>query len=227
MPRTKRACVAGHCYHVLNRGNRRARVFHEPGDYAAFLSLALEAKARTTLRVLAWCLMPNHFHLVLWPRADTDISRFMHWLMTTHVRRYHRRHETEGRLWQGRFKAFPIEKDEHLLTVLRYVERNPLRSALVRSAEEWPWSSLRARLGSARASLLDAGPLAMSRDWRVLVDRPLTAGELERIRLCNRRERPYGDEAWTIRTAIDLGLESSIRKKGSSQGRSLVLDIEH
>ena len=99
------------------------------------------------MRLLAWCLMPNHFHLVLWPHGDGDLSRWMQWLLTSHVRRYHRHYHGSGHVWQGRFKAFPIEEDEHLWTVLRYVERNALRANLVRRAEDWPWSSAAALKG--------------------------------------------------------------------------------
>src|SRR5207245_8929901 len=127
MPRTARAAVGGVCYHVLNRGNARRTIFHKPADFDAFVQAARRASELVSMRVLAWCLMPNHFHLVLWPEGDLDLSRWMHRLMNTHVRRYHRHYHGSGHVWQGRVKAFPIEADEHLLTVLRYVERNPLR----------------------------------------------------------------------------------------------------
>ena len=147
MPRTARASAGNYCYHVLNRGNARQEVFHKPEDYAAFLRLMAEANERPqgpSMRILAYCLMPNHFHLVLWPRDDGDLSRWMQWLLTSHVRRYHRHYGGSGHVWQGRFKAFPIQKDDHLLAVLRYVERNPLRarSLAVRKAERWPGSSV-------------------------------------------------------------------------------------
>ncbi len=129
MPRTTRAAVGGYCYHVIHWGNRRAEVFHHEGDYHAFVRLLRQACARVQLRVLAYCLMPNHFHLVAWPVADDHLARWMDWLLTTHVRRYHRQYGTCGHVWQGRFRAFPIEQDMHLLTVLRYVERNGMSSA--------------------------------------------------------------------------------------------------
>jgi putative transposase len=116
MARTARASVGGVCYHVLNRGNARGGVFHKKEDYAAFLDLMEEASARLPMRSLAWCLIPSHFHLVLWPHGDGDLSRWMQWLMTSHVRRYHRHYHSSGHVCQGRFKAFPIEEDEHLGT---------------------------------------------------------------------------------------------------------------
>src|SRR5579859_7984251 len=119
MPRTARASVGGYCYHVLNRGNARAEVFHNPQDYEAFLRILAEASVRIPMRLVAHCLMPNHFHLAVWPREDGDLSRWMHWVLTTHVRRYLRCYNSSGHVWQGRFKAFPIQEDAHLLAVLR------------------------------------------------------------------------------------------------------------
>ena len=108
MPRTRRASQGGYCYHVLNRGNARRTVFHKDGDYVSFLKLLHQAGERTPIRLLSYCLMPNHFHLAVWPRNDGDLSDFMQWLLTAHVRRYHRHYHSTGHVWQGRFKAFPI-----------------------------------------------------------------------------------------------------------------------
>src|SRR5262245_52345083 len=96
MPRTARADVGGFCYHVINRGNRRAQVFHKDADYAAFAKVLRQGCARFGMRVLAYCLMPNHFHLALWPREDGDLGVWMQWLLTTHVRRYHRHYRSSG-----------------------------------------------------------------------------------------------------------------------------------
>ena len=128
MPRTARASAGHICDHVLNRGNARADVFHRRGDYQAFVDLLGLACNRLPMRMLAYCLMPNHFHLALWPYQDEDLSRWMQWLLTAHVRHSHRHYQSSGHIWQGRFKAFPIQQDQHLLTVLRYIERNPLRA---------------------------------------------------------------------------------------------------
>ena len=131
MPRTGRRLAAGHCFHVLNRGNARAEVFHKEADYHAFVKLIRSACARISMRVLAFCIMPNHFHIVVWPETDDALSDWMQWLLTTHVRRYHKHYHSSGRVWQGRFKAFPIATDDHVLTVLRYAERNPVRAGLI------------------------------------------------------------------------------------------------
>jgi putative transposase len=203
MPRTARASVGGICYHAINRGNRRAEVFHNLADYQSFIELMERACARLPMRVVGYCLMPNHFHLVLWPHEDGDLSRWMQWLLTCHVRRYHRINGTDGRVWQGRFKAFPIEQDEHLLRVLRYVERNPLRANLVARAEQWPWSSLR-RHHAAPGE--DDVPIRIPQDWETIVNRPETEAELKALRRSVNRQSPFGKAAWREDMANRLGL---------------------
>ena len=141
MPRAARGLVGGQVYHVLNRGNSRVNVFHKPEDFAAFIDLICEARQRYPVKVLAYCLMTNHFHLVVRPDEGSDLSSWMRWLMTSHVRRYHRHYGTSGHIWQGRFKSFIVEDDGHLLSVMRYVEGNPVQAQMVKSARDWPWSS--------------------------------------------------------------------------------------
>lgn len=213
MPRTARASLGGWCYHVVNRGNARAEVFHKHADYAAFVKLLAQASERLPMRLLGYCLMPNHFHLVLWPHNDGDLSRWMQWLLTAHVRRYHRHHGGSGHVWQGRFKAFPIQEDEHYLAVLRYIERNPLRAKLVRNSENWQWSSLRQRFATAE-SILANGPLPIPSTWLKLVHEPQTEAELAALRTSIQRGTPFGGPRWTKRAALELGLESSLRPRG-------------
>jgi putative transposase len=213
MPRTARASVGGLWYHALNRGNRHATVFHKPGDYDAFVEAMAGASARLPVDLLAFCLMPNHFHLLIRPHGDGDLGRWMQWLLTAHARRYHQHHGTSGHVWQGRFKAFPAQDDEHLTTVLRYVERNPVRAELVSQAEHWKWSSLPGWL-SGDPLLWRGEPQVRRRDWLTRVNDPLSAGDLERLRRSVTRGRPYGTEPWTRATAERLGLESCLRPRG-------------
>ena len=218
MPRTARATVGGVCYHVINRANGRARIFHDADDYRAFERLLAAASKRHTVRLIAYCLMPNHFHLVVIPDGDGDLSRWMQWLMTSHVRRHHRRYGTDGRLWQGRYKAFAVQDDRHLVTVLRYVERNPLRANLVSRAEAWPWSSLARRATGGRASLLGDPPFPLPADWLAFVNSAETAAELESLRRSVNRERPFGDATWQAETARRLGLVHTMRPRGRPPG---------
>ena len=164
------------------------------------------------MRILAYCLMPNHFHFVLWSYVDGDISRWVHWLLTAHTKRHHRIKGTSGRIWQGRFKAFPIQQDGHLLTVMRYVERNPLRANLVQSAADWHWSSISRT--HTHQGLKAQGPLPTPNNWLEWVDKPHTHAETEALRRCTAKNAPFGSTAWTQTTAQDLGLQSSLRSRG-------------
>jgi putative transposase len=206
MPRTARSIAPEYCYHVLNRGNKRAQIFHEPADYGQFLALIARAQERLELPILAACLMPNHIHLVIQPRGASDLARWMHWVFTTHVRWHHAKYATTGRVWQGRFKAFAIQADHHLLTVMRYVERNALRAKLVERAEDWRWGSLAWRRTSGAIALADS-PRPLPPYWRQLVNEPQTHAEISEIRTCVNRQRPFGAQDWvaTQAKALDVG----------------------
>jgi putative transposase len=215
MPRRLRVSTGGYAYHVLNRAVGRVRIFAKQRDYEAFEEVIGQAKARLPMRVLAWCVMPTHWHFVLWPRGDGDLSEFMRWLTVTHTQRWHAAHRTAGTgpLYQGRFKSFPIQ-DDHLLTVLRYVERNPLRAKLVRQADAWRWSSLWHRVHGGEGELLDDSPLALPRRWRQFVQSPQTEMELTALRRSVVRGAPFGEATWQERTAKRLGLQSTLRARG-------------
>ena len=170
MGRAKRAEDGGAVFHVLNRANARATIFQTPEDYAAFERVLQEAVERVGMRVLAYCVMPNHWHLVVWPRQDGDLSKFMGWLTLTHTQRWHASHGTvgTGHLYQGRFKSFPMQADEHFLTVCRYAERNALRANLVSLAEDWRYGSLYHRLQKTEfaQAVLSEWPVPQPRQWR-------------------------------------------------------------
>lgn len=163
MPRPRRTAPGGLVYHVLNRANSRRKIFEGSGDYLAFERILVEMTMRVPMRVLAWCLMPNHWHLVLWPKEDGHLSDFMRLVTLTHTQRWHahRGSAGTGHLYQGRFKSFVVQDSTHFLTVCRYVEANALRAGLVRRAEDWRWSSL-----SRRHTGLDGG-LACTEPWPV------------------------------------------------------------
>ena len=214
MPRTARAVIPGYCYHLVNRANQRAQIFHSAEDYSQFLALIARAQDRLELPILALCLMPNHVHMVVQPKAVTDLARWTHWTFTTHVRWYHARYASTGRVWQGRFKAFPSQSDHHLLTVMRYVERNALRANLVERAEDWEWGSLGWRSAAQPPVMLAPPPVSLPTYWRHLVNEPQTDAELEAIRACVNRQRPFGSEEWVRKQARELDLEGSLAPIG-------------
>lgn len=218
MGRPQRLAAGGVIYHVLNRAAGRRRIFEQPGDYSAFETVLAEAHERMPMRTLAYCLMPDHWHLVLWPHKDGDLSKFVSWFTLTHTQRWHAWHGTTGtgHLYQGRFKAFPVQADEHFLTLCRYVERNALRAGLVARAEDWPWCSLRRHSPGSVPQLacLGAWPVERPSDWLTWVNQPQTAAELEVLRSCVARGRPFGADPWIKRTARRLGLEGTLRPRG-------------
>lgn len=214
MPRTSRAVVANYYYHVINRGNDQAVRFHDRVDYAEFLWLLAEARDHVELPIVGCCLMPNHLHLVVQPQDADDLASWTHWLFTTHARRYHKKYGSTGRVWQGRYKAFPIQGDRHFLTVLRYVERNALRSNLVDRAQDWAWGSLNWRARASPPIALAPSPIALPVDWASVVNEPHTEEELAAIRNSVNRQSPFGEREWVAETAVRLGLEQTIAPLG-------------
>jgi len=218
MPRRLRVATGGLAFHVLNRRVARLPLFEKPGDYAAFENILQETYDRTGIRIAAYCLMPNHWHLVLWPRQDGDLSEALRWLTVTHTQRWHAHRQTAGTgpVYQGRFKSFPVQTDEHFLAVARYVERNALRAKLVARAEEWRWSSLwRRSQGNLKLmTFLSEWPVEQPRQWITWVNSPDTGAELKALRENVNRGRPFGNEAWVARIANRLGLDSTLRPRG-------------
>ncbi len=224
MPRRTRIASGGLVFHVMNRAVRRGLLFTDRDDYAAFEHTLFEALHRVPLRLLAYCAMPNHWHLVLWPDEDHHLSAFMHWLTTTHAQRWHRYYGTggTGALYQGRFKSVPIQTDKHLFWACRYVERNPLRAGLVERAEHWRWSSLWRMTNNCDEQFAGTWPILRPRDWTDYVNRPQTEAEIEALRSGIRWGVPVGDEDWQLETAARLKLPP----QPPTIGRPPVHDIE-
>lgn len=198
MPRKARIDRGDLCYHVLNRGNERQAVYRTEAEYASFLQLLQRAKARLPMRVLAFCLMPNHFHLCLWPYHDGDLGRFMQWLTTAHVAQFRKTNPGVGHVWQGRFKAFPVQLGVHLFRVLRYIERNPVRAKLAQGAREWPWSS------ASQVPKLEIAewPVPKPKDWidSLSIEQPVE--ELEALQQCVLGSSPFGELDWIARERL-------------------------
>lgn len=218
MVRVARVDVGGHVYHVLNRAVGRLQIFDGSEDYNLFVALLQEAKEMTDMRILAYVLMPNHWHLLLYPEKDGDMGNFMHWLTNAHTRRVHAFTETigTGPLYQGRYKSFLTKTDTHLLTVLKYIERNPVRAKLARRVELWRWGSAWLRLYGTpnQWKLLSELPVALPRDYRVWINTPDTEKDLESLRVSVNRGAPYGNARWVAQMVDTYKLASTIRRPG-------------
>jgi len=218
MPRIHRVDVANTVYHIINRANARLRIFNTNEDYQLFEEVLEEAREKFGMRILAYCIMPNHWHFVLYPATDGDLQIFMRWLTMTHAQRWHSQNKTigSGHLYQGRYKSFPVQTNEYLLQLFRYVERNALRAKLVKKAEQWRWASLfRREKGTAKEKkLLSHWPIDVPYDYLDLVNAPQTGTELESLRYCVNKGKPFGGENWTRKMIDKFNLASTLKNPG-------------
>lgn len=218
MPRITRVATGNTIYHVINRANGRTRIFHTIRDYKHFESILEDGKDIVDMRILAYCIMPNHWHLVLYPKNDTDLSEYMHWITTTHVRQ--RRTKTKsvghGHLYQGTYKSFPVQTNEYAYQLIRYVEQNPFRAKLVAKAEKWHWSSLwRREQGSEREKKLLSGlPIELPDDYLKRVNTLPHTQVLDTIRTSVNKGVPLGTERWIRMMVKKFGIESTLRNPG-------------
>ena len=216
MPRPLRQIPDNSVQHVLNRGNRRAAIFHQEADYERFTNLLADASERVPMRLLAFCLMPNHWHLVVWVKRGDQLSAYMQWLASLHVQQHHRTYGTRGlgHLYQARYRNFIVEHESYLYSVLRYVEANARTGNLVQRAQDWRWSSA-ARVGSADGrALLSDWPAPRPRNWIDYLTNGIPKEELLRLRESARRGTPYGSDSWVEIMAETYGLQSTLASRG-------------
>ncbi len=218
MGRSLRQATGDVIYHVINRSNGRFKIFRKDADYTAFEKILEEAHKKYPIRILAYCLMPNHWHLLLKPYKTGDLSVFMRTLTLTHTQRWHAHYHRVGygHLYQGRFKSFPVEEDEYFIQAARYIESNPLRAELVKKAQDWHWSSLWRRLKGDKGekALLSSWPIPAPKNYVKLLNKQQEEKELELIRLSVNKGKPYGEDSWIIKIAQKLGLNSTLRGRG-------------
>ena len=207
MPRIPRGQSTGVSLHVLNRSNDRSAIFRSSADYTVFIDLLRRTKEAIPLPIYAFAVMPNHFHILL--QATESLSAFMQKWTTAHVRNHHVRHGGSGHIWQGRFKSFPVQTDEHFLTVARYVLRNPVRAGLALHPGDWPWSSLRHR------HLIDSWPLPLPPNWHEWLETPCSQGELVTLRRSVRRRTPFGAPGWQQEVTAGTGYFSGAKTEAA------------
>ena len=223
MGRLARTIDDGLVFHAINRGNNRADVFGDDGDRIAFLEALGKTKDRYPLRLFGYCVMTNHFHLLLRPEAGQSISRILQSLTVAHTWRYHKRHHSSGHVWQGRFKSPVVQDDDHLLVVLRYIEANPLRAKMVADLADHRWSSFLHHGMGQDDPLLSPFPeweqlgrteAERRRRWRAKVRAVPSEAELTVVRSSLRSGRPFGAQDWTKRIAQRLKIDLTSRPRG-------------
>jgi putative transposase len=219
MARLARIVVPDVPHHVTQRGNRGQPVFFSDADYAAYRDLLSAACAAAGVRCTAWCLMPNHVHLVLTPSDPDGLRAALGEAHRRYSRRINEAHGWTGYLWQGRFASYPMDA-AHLMTAVRYVELNPVKAGLCARAEDWRWSSARAHIGGIGDGLTDRDGLAgVHRNWRAMLRHGLEAGDLApeaeaALETAMRTGRPWGDAGFVERLERETGRTLARRKPG-------------
>ena len=216
MPRAARLDVGGYPYHVINRAVMRLEIFTSPSDYHLFEKLLGDIATETGVRILAYCLMPNHWHLLLHPENDGDLGIFMHRLTSSHTRQFRAETGTNGTgpLYQGRYKSFVIDDDIHLLTVLKYFERNAVRAKLANTAESWRWGSAWQRFQPKRTVPLALLPTPLPADYLSWLNAAEPNEALNEVRTSVNKGRPFGRENWVSMTVDKFKLGSTMREPG-------------
>lgn len=224
MPRLARVDLGDYVYHIINRAVGRLKIFESKEDYLLFEEALADAKRETDMRILAYVIMPNHWHLVLYPRNAGDLGTFMHRLTNAHTRRVHVRTRTigHGPLYQGRYKSFIVQNDPHFLTLIKYAERNPVRAKLSKTCEVWRWGSAWRRINGTKEqqTLLGEPPVPLPNRYRLWVNTPEKEDELKTIRLSVNKGVPYGKDRWVNTMVTKYNLESTRRFAGRPKKQS-------
>ena len=214
MPRIARGLADNQIYHIINRGNRREAVFHDNYDYEKFLKLLIESKEKYAVKIYAYCLMPNHFHLVIYTKYADSLSQAMHWISSSYVRYYNKRYNISGHLWQGRYKSFIVQEDSYLLVLLKYVEANPKRARIVKDCIDYKYSSANNRIKNNENLITDEVPILLPADWYAYINSDEKITDIESIRNCINRQAPLGDKNWKYMVSKKYNLESTINPRG-------------
>jgi putative transposase len=214
MARLARIVAEGMPHHIVQRGNRRQQVFFSDADKQEYLKLLKESAEKHKVNVWSYCLMDNHVHLIVVPNHTKDLASCMGWVHKQYTRMINFREGWRGYLWQGRFSSFVLD-ERHLYAAVRYVERNPVRAKLVRSAHDYPFSSARARVKGYRDDLLsDFYLIEQIKDWEGYLSGTDIDGDLKLLRRHGATGRPLGSKEFLEKLAKKLGIEVEPKKPG-------------
>jgi len=224
MARQPRIDLEGYVYHIINRASGRVPIFKTDKDYFLFEKVLEEAVEKYNMRVLAYCIMPNHFHLALYPRQDGDVQKFTGWLTKTHTQRWHVAHDTvgHGHLYQGRYKSFIVNTDEYYLILMKYIEQNPLRAGLVKRSKDWKWGSLHIRLNGAvkKKKILHSWIIDEPNNYIEEVNILPDKKELNEVRKSVLKGVPLGGEKWRDELILKMNLAHTTRGVGRPKNGS-------
>ena len=214
MARLARVVAPGLPHHVTQRGNRRQRTFFSAADYRLYRGLMAHWCERAGVEIWAYCLLPNHVHLIAVPETEGALHKAIGEAHRRYSLAVNDREGWRGHLWQGRFASFPMDQ-AHLLAAARYIELNPVRTRLRRRPETHPWSSARAHLAGRNDALVTVAPLlSLVPDWAGFLAGSLETEALETLRGHERTGRPLGDAAFIERLERQLDRPLAKRRPG-------------
>lgn len=216
MPRIPRIVGAGYPHHIVGRGNNRERVFANPMDYEKYLSFLLKYSEEKEAAVLAYCLMPNHIHLLVRPSAEGTLAKMMQGVTLCYSKYFNKENGRTGRLWECRYYSTVIDGDSYLWTVSKYIENNPVRAGIVKRAEDYPYSSAKAHLLGRKDPLLKEPLFDKSElnEYKGFIRSEEDKKILEEIRKQTRLGKPLGDGGFLNTLSDRLGHDLSFRPKG-------------
>lgn len=221
MPRIARLVVPGFPHHITQRGNRKMRTFFSSRDYQRYIGLIADEKNKAGVEIWAYCLMPNHVHIIAVPEAADSFCRLFRSAHQRYTRYINMREEWQGHLWQERFHSFVMD-EQHLIAAVRYVEMNPVRAGLVDEPEQWRWSSVHAHLRGEDCQLVSVVPmLALINDWPGYLGSSATLDQVQSIRRHSRTGRPAGDDSFLRHLEDMTGRRLRRRRPGPKPGRRI------
>ena len=215
MARIARVVAEGMPHHITQRGNRRQKTFFSDEDYAAYIDLMTEWCRKYAVDIWAYCLMPNHIHLIAVPGKKENLRLAIGEAHRRYTRRINFREGWRGHLWQERFSSF-VMNELYLLACTRYIENNPVRAKLVGRAEQWAWSSAGAHISGQNDNLVNVAPLLsiIKDDWRNFLAEATSSAEINDIRQHEQTGRPLGDVTFVSHLEDLLGRRLRLRKPG-------------
>jgi len=214
MPKIPRVVIPGCPHHVVQRGNRRLKVFFSDDDKGVYLELIRRHAQKCGLSIWAYCLMDNHVHMVIIPKEKDSLARGLGEAHRKYTSLINIRENWRGYLWQGRFISYPMDGG-HLFAAVRYIERNPVRARIVSRAEQYKWSSAPAHVLNAQDNLLSPCPLTREiTDWATYLAQTDEDAEVRKLVAHERTGRPLGDKAFVRKLEVLTGRALALKKRG-------------
>lgn len=223
MPRRRLAGCGGFVFHVMNRSAKQLTLFDRPFEYEMFLRVLAEADSACPIRLLEYCVMPNHWHLLVWPERDDQLSRYMRWITGVHGQRWRqaRGQPGKGAVYQGRYRWVAVQDGHHYDVARGYIQQNPVRAHLVERPDDWPWSSASSAPVLARPTL-SRGPRSLDAPLQSPLDRLLDAGTADQVRRSLRSGRPFGDPRWSLALEVRKWLTAVLEAHSNAQAAGQV-----